>query len=188
MKKAFTIIELVFVVIILGILAALALPRLSTSKDEAIISQALSNLKVFVNDISQYALKNENLSFVSNMSNVANVKNEDLSNLYNQNKELKFKVADDEACIKIIFIDNENTRLFGIVLNEDDKQKIQNIANLKNQSIKNPKDKTIKDQLEQALMLLQKSNFQNQSKSKICQSLSNTQTFKDLASRVYFLN
>lgn len=35
MKKAFTIIELVFVVIILGVLAAVALPKFSASKDEA---------------------------------------------------------------------------------------------------------------------------------------------------------
>lgn len=39
MKKAFTILELVFVIVILGILAAIALPKMSSSKDEAEVSK-----------------------------------------------------------------------------------------------------------------------------------------------------
>lgn len=74
MKKAFTIIELVFVVIILGVLAAVALPKFSTSKDKASVVQALGNLKIFINDISAYILKNESLSNIALMSNVANIK------------------------------------------------------------------------------------------------------------------
>ncbi|EAH5249303.1 type II secretion system protein, partial [Campylobacter coli] len=35
MKRAFTILELVFVIVILGILAAIALPKFSSSRDEA---------------------------------------------------------------------------------------------------------------------------------------------------------
>lgn len=57
MKKAFTIIELVFVVIILGVLAAVALPKFSASKDEASTAQALGNLKTFINDISFLCVK-----------------------------------------------------------------------------------------------------------------------------------
>ena len=38
MRKAFTVLELIFVIVILGILAAIALPRFSSSKDEAEIS------------------------------------------------------------------------------------------------------------------------------------------------------
>lgn len=57
MKKAFTILELIFVIIILGILAAIALPKLSISKDEAELSKSLNNLKILINDLSIYALK-----------------------------------------------------------------------------------------------------------------------------------
>ena len=39
MKKAFTIIELVFVIVALGILAMVALPRLVSSKEDAEITR-----------------------------------------------------------------------------------------------------------------------------------------------------
>ena len=39
-KKAFTMIELVFVIVVIGILAAVAVPRLSATRDDAIITKA----------------------------------------------------------------------------------------------------------------------------------------------------
>jgi len=39
-KKAFTMTELVFVIVIIGILAAVAIPKLSATRDDAIISKA----------------------------------------------------------------------------------------------------------------------------------------------------
>jgi len=40
MKKAFTMIEIVFVIVIIGILAAVAIPRLAATRDDAEISKA----------------------------------------------------------------------------------------------------------------------------------------------------
>ncbi|RUM74735.1 MAG: ABC transporter permease [Sulfurovum sp.] len=39
-KKAFSMIELVFVIVIIGILAAVAIPRLAATRDDAMISKA----------------------------------------------------------------------------------------------------------------------------------------------------
>jgi len=38
-KKAFTMIELVFVIVVIGILAAVAIPRLAATRDDAIITK-----------------------------------------------------------------------------------------------------------------------------------------------------
>ncbi|HEC1755669.1 TPA: type II secretion system protein [Campylobacter lari] len=188
MKKAFTIIELVFVVIILGVLAAVALPKFSTSKDEASVVQALGNLKIFINDISAYILKNESLSNIALMSNVTNIKNEDLSNLQNSTKELDFSVGNDEQCFKVLFVDKESVLLLALMVDNAQKSKAQNIADLKNQALKDPKNQSIKIQLDEALNAFSQSEFASTSKSKACQGLIHSKAFKDLATRVYFLS
>ncbi|HEC1769257.1 type II secretion system GspH family protein, partial [Campylobacter sp. IFREMER_LSEM_CL1846] len=188
MKKAFTIIELVFVVIILGVLAAVALPKFSTSKDEASVVQALGNLKIFINDISAYILKNESLSNIALMSNVTNIKNEDLSNLQNSTKELDFSVGNDEQCFKVLFVDKESVLLLALMVDNAQKSKAQNIADLKNQALKDPKNQSIKTQLDEALNAFSQSEFASTSKSKACQGLIHSKAFKDLATRVYFLS
>jgi general secretion pathway protein G len=44
MKKAFTMLELVFVIVIIGILASVALPRLWVTRDDAIIVKIKTNI------------------------------------------------------------------------------------------------------------------------------------------------
>jgi len=54
MKQAFTMIELIFVIVIIGILSAVAIPRLSATRDDARISQMISNARIAVGDIGNY--------------------------------------------------------------------------------------------------------------------------------------
>ena len=54
MKKGFTMIELIFVIVILGILASVAIPRLAATREDAEISAAVANLRTLVSDINAY--------------------------------------------------------------------------------------------------------------------------------------
>ncbi|MDY5385064.1 MAG: type II secretion system protein [Campylobacter sp.] len=84
MKKGFTMIELIFVIVILGILASVAIPRLAATREDAEISAAVANLRTLVSDVSAYyAVKGEF---------PANTKWKDLTNVPVSNSEKKLVV------------------------------------------------------------------------------------------------
>ena len=51
MKRGFTMIELIFVIVIIGILAVIAIPKLSATRDDAKIATNLQNLSGCLQDI-----------------------------------------------------------------------------------------------------------------------------------------
>ena len=57
-KKAFTMIELIFIIVIIGILAAVAVPRLVATRTDAKISKTVANLKILLEDSRKYYIAN----------------------------------------------------------------------------------------------------------------------------------
>lgn len=56
MKKAFTMIELIFVIVIIGIMATVAIPKLAATRDDAKISTEVASVtQVLINLGSEYA-------------------------------------------------------------------------------------------------------------------------------------
>ena len=54
MKKGFTMIELIFVIVILGILASVAIPRLASTRTDAEVSALAGNIRTLISDLSSY--------------------------------------------------------------------------------------------------------------------------------------
>lgn len=59
-KAAFTLVEIMIVVVIIGLLAALAIPAMQRAQHAAKTSRFISDLRTFVQSFEQYALENGN--------------------------------------------------------------------------------------------------------------------------------
>lgn len=61
MKRAFTMIELIFVILILGILAVIIIPRIAANRDDAYFVRVLKNSHQFIDDIMAYRMSQGDL-------------------------------------------------------------------------------------------------------------------------------
>ena len=67
-KNAFTMIELIFVIVILGILAAVAIPKLAATRTDAEVSKLGSNIAAIESEIPSYIVATGIVNFDANDS------------------------------------------------------------------------------------------------------------------------
>ena len=103
MKKAFSMIELIFVIVMIGILSAVALPKLSATRDDAQIAKNSEYIVGIMTEISTYSIANgESKDDLSDMSSLLQtLKTQDRVIIDTTTKSAKVKIGDDEACITV---------------------------------------------------------------------------------------
>ena len=98
MRKGFTMIELIFVIVILGVLASVAIPRLAATRDDAEVAKAATNLTTAVSDITAYYTAKGNFK---NSNSSANVTFDKLTNALDKDGKLKVKGKTECATITL---------------------------------------------------------------------------------------
>ena len=132
MKKGFTMIELIFVIVILGILASVAIPRLAGTRTDAEISATVANLRTILSDAaSYYAVKG---SFTGakwqDITNVPLLKLDGNNPIddYNVATRDAFLAADGKKCIAIRLVDKTATAPAHILFGKDSGNKTKGVC------------------------------------------------------------
>ena len=100
LKQGFSIIELIFVIAVLGIIAAVAVPKLMDTRSSAIVSTIKQDISTITTSVQSYYMMNNKIDNISDSVNI----NESTWTV--SSKKVEFKI-EDTICISISLNDNK---------------------------------------------------------------------------------
>lgn len=108
MKKAFSLLELIFAIVVIGIIASFAIPKYMNTKDDALATTIKRDLMTSITSIQSYYLINQKIENIEDAVSI-NGNNWQISEnlmVFNEKEKecLKLNISDDKI---IITIDSE---------------------------------------------------------------------------------
>ena len=101
MKKAFTMIELIFVIAVIGILAAIAIPKISATRDDAVLVKTMAEIRTAIEEINAYYISQGKLA-LDTTNNKVKFKEMTNAGIVDSSGDLGF-FAKNERCISLKF-------------------------------------------------------------------------------------
>lgn len=133
MKNAFTMIELIFVIVILGVLAAFAIPKLAATRTDAIATSKAQTVVIATTEIASYSVSQGNVdSDFSIMSNsIANLVSSNQAVLANNKATILIGAVSDCITLEVVGSLDENLTLtFGNANGDNVCSATQSLINL----------------------------------------------------------
>lgn len=94
MKNAFSLLEIIFVIVIIGVIAGIGIPKLVNTKSNASAVSIRQDVNTMINSIQSYYLANGDIEKISDSINLNN-------NIWNiDNKKVTF-YENDEECVSV---------------------------------------------------------------------------------------
>lgn len=101
MKKAFTMIEPIFVIVIMGILAAVIISKINATREDARLTKVMSEIAVAIQDINAYYISQGKLA-LDTANNKVKFKEMTNAGVVDSSGDLGF-FAKNERCISLKF-------------------------------------------------------------------------------------
>ena len=101
MKKAFTMIELILVIVVIGVLAAIAIPRISATRDDAVLVKTMAEIRTAIEEINAYYISQGKLA-LDTANNKVKFKEMTNAGVVDSSGDLGF-FAKNERCISLKF-------------------------------------------------------------------------------------
>lgn len=114
MKKAFSLIEIIFVIVILGIVASFAVPKFMDTKDSALVSTLKRDINTAINSIQSYYLLNQKIESLDEVMNI---------NSANWKVE-KLRMSDKNSCLSLELKTTSNNILIDLKVDELNDNKV----------------------------------------------------------------
>ncbi|WP_456380930.1 type II secretion system protein [Hydrogenimonas sp.] len=121
MRKAFTLIELIFVIVILGIVAGVAVTKLSGTRDDATVAHKAQQITSAMYEIAAYAVGqgwiDGNFTKVSNV--IAQMERRGECESHPDDYNVTFRIGKKEACVTLLILNGTNEQNLTIVFGQN---------------------------------------------------------------------